>query len=127
MAPPILCSMARKWGKKQGFKSYVYLFDRMLPGDKCGAWHSADLWYWFGTLDNCWRPMTDADYLISSQMSDYLCNFARKSDPNSADLPLWTPRRGRSLMRIGEGDTGMDRPRALKLCAIMLTNESVGE
>ena len=31
--------------------------------DMAGAFHSSELWYMFGTLDRCWRPMEDADLL----------------------------------------------------------------
>ena len=77
MAPPILQSMTRKWISAREKPSYTWYFDRMLPGDSCGAWHSSDLWYWFGTLENCWRPMEDKDFALSDQMTDYLCNFVR--------------------------------------------------
>ena len=52
MLPPILQSMARKWCSAQSIPSYTWYFDRQLPGDDHGAWHSSDLWYWFGTLAN---------------------------------------------------------------------------
>ena len=128
MAPPILASLGRGFGKKQRSDSYLYLFDRMLPGDKCGAWHSADLWYWFGTLDNCWRPMEQKDYEISNQMTTYLCNFAKFGDPNGKNLPTWEPilKHKKSLL-IGERPTRMGKPNGLKLTLTMLTNKAVGE
>ncbi len=126
MAPPILFSMTRSWQKKS-VEKYVYLFDRMLPGDRCGAWHSADLWYWFGTLENSWRPMEERDHDVSRQMTDYLCNFAASGDPNGEGLVRWEKtRRGRALI-IGEGKTRMAKPNLLRLTGIMLTNKSVGE
>ena len=128
MAPPILLSLAKGWGRKQKLRSYVYLFDRMLPGDRCGAWHSADLWYWFGTLKNCWRPMEDKDYKISEQMTDYLCNFAKNGDPNGQHQPTWNPvSEKKQLLLIGENPTRMGKANNLKLTAIMLTNKAVGE
>ena len=63
-------------------RAYIYHFTRQLPGDNKGAWHSADLWYWFGTLDKCWREFTDTDRELSKQMIRYLTNFAKTSDPN---------------------------------------------
>jgi len=63
------------------------VLDRQFPGDDRGAWHSSDLWYWFGTLAHCWRPFTEKDTALSAQMVDYLTNFARTGDPNGADLP----------------------------------------
>ena len=128
MAPPILHSLSKKWGKSRGERSYIYLFDRMLPGDKCGAWHSADLWYWFGTLENCWRPMEEQDYSVSDKMTTFLCNFAKNGNPNSDDLIIWDPvsKSGKTLI-IGEKPEKMGRANTLKLTGIMLTNKSVGE
>ena len=130
MAPPILQSMARKWISAREKPSYTWFFDRMLPGDDCGAWHSADLWYWFGTLENCWRPMEDKDFALSDQMTDYLCNFARTGDPNmAARLPTWiaSDRSQKRVLCMGEKDTQMGKPNLLKLIVTMLTNKAVGE
>ena len=100
----------------------------MLPGDKCGAWHSADLWYWFGTLKNCWRPMEEKDYALSDRMTDYLCNFAKNGDPNGGDLPEWKPVSDKKqILLMGENPTKMGKANNLKLTAIMLTNKAVGE
>jgi len=130
MAPPILQSMARKWISNREKPSYTWFFDRMLPGDGNGAWHSADLWYWFGTLENCWRPMENKDFALSDQMTDYLCNFVRTGDPNkAAQLPTWVAS-GRGQKRVlcmGEKDTQMGKPNLLKLIGTMLTNKAVGE
>lgn len=128
MAPPILSSLAKKWGKKDNITTYAYMFDRMLPGDNCGAWHSSDLWYWFGTLSNCWRPMEDKDYDLSDRMTDYLCNFAKNGNPNDENLPKWNPTiNGSSMMLMGEGEMQMGKSNNLKLWKIMLTNKAVGE
>ena len=117
-----------KWGKREGLKSFAYLLDRMLPGDECGAWHSADLWYWFGTLKNCWRPMEQKDYDLSDQMTTYLCNFAKFGDPNGENLPDWTPTSdGNKMLILGEKATQMGKPNMLKLAKTMLTNKAVGE
>lgn len=81
--------------------AYVYCFSRDLPGedmpnpgagtfgDMKGAFHSAELWYMFGTLDRCWRPMTDADRALSARMVSYWTNFARTGNPNGEALPEW--------------------------------------
>ena len=126
MAPPILHSLARGWGRKT--KTYVYLFDRMLPGDKNGAWHSADLWYWFGTLDNCWRPFEPKDYEISDKMTTLLCDFAKNGNPNAENLPLWTTSaESKKSMCIGERIAKMAKPSNAKLTLNMITHKSVGE
>ena len=130
MAPPILHSMTRKWIARREKPGYTWYFDRMLPGDDCGAWHSSDLWYWFGTLENCWRPMDQKDYDLSSQMVDYLCNFVRTGDPNkAAKLPTWIASgKGQNrVLCLGEAPTHMAKPNLFKMIHTMLTNKAVGE
>ncbi len=129
MMPPILYKMGKDWCNAQQKASYAWFFDRRLPGDENGAWHSSDLWYWFGTLDNCWRPMTRKDWDLSRQMTDYLLNFCKYGDPNGAGLTAWLPagRRQSKVLCMGEGDTRMGSPNMAKLIATMLTNKAVGE
>lgn len=127
--PPMLFHMAKKWCAAQEKYSYAWFFDRKLPGDNCGAWHSSDLWYWFGTLENCWRPMTEKDQILSSQMTDYLTNFCKYGDPNGAGLTAWQPMtKGQGkVLRLGEGATRMGAVNMAKLGYTMLTNKAVGE
>ena len=125
--PPILYNMGRKFCAKQERSSYVWYFERNLPGDGNGAWHSADLWYWFGTLNNCWRPMEEQDYKLSAQMAGYLCNFAKTGDPGSEGLPRWADIKEKKTLLLGDGDTTMGKPKMGKMIRIMLTNKAVGE
>ena len=130
MMPPILHSMARSWCAGRPDPSFCWHFDRQLPGDKCGAWHSGDLWYWFGTLGNCWRPMEQKDRNLSEQMVRYLCNFARNGDPNCGEeVPAWAQAQnaGKQVLRMGEAPTKMAKVSTLKLVKTMLTNKAVGE
>ena len=130
MMPPILFGMSQKWCAAQPQTSYTWYFDRQLPGDENGAWHSADLWYWFGTLANCWRPMEQKDFDLSEEMVSYLCNFVRTGDPNKAgELPTWiaSDKNQKRVMRLGEDKTGMGKPSKLKMLRTMLTNKAVGE
>lgn len=72
--------------------AYVYYFDRKLPGDDAGAFHSAELWYVFGSLNYCWRPMEKADYELSKKMITYWSNFIKTGDPNQPDqVNEWKP------------------------------------
>lgn len=65
---------------------YVYDFERNLPGEAegemdFGAFHSAELWYMFGTLDRAWRPFTEGDRDLSRRMLDAWTGFAKHSNP----------------------------------------------
>jgi len=91
--------------------SYVYYFSRQLPGDDAGAWHSSDLWYFFGTLDKCWRPFTAWDHELAASYMDYVANFVKTGDPNLRDschcpktlnLPIWNPyRENKCVLYLG--------------------------
>jgi para-nitrobenzyl esterase len=108
LMPDVMKKAAVDWSlllEKQGRKpAYVYCFSRDLPGedmesnpqmggfgDMKGAFHSSELWYMFGTLGNCWRPMEKADYELSERMVSYWTNFAKTGDPNGEGLPDWKP------------------------------------
>ena len=133
IVPPIVFRMAKDWCRLQYDQgkqpSYTWFFDRMLPGDECGAWHSSDLWYWFGTLEHCWRPFTEKDYDISRQMAGYVTNFCKAGNPNGEGLAEWLPiEKGQSkVLRIGEQETHMGGVNMAKLTHTMMTNKAVGE
>lgn len=69
---------------------YVYYFKRKLPGDGAGAFHSSDLWYMFGTLGKCWRPMTRGDWALSRRMLDAWAAFIKTGSPRASETP-WLP------------------------------------
>ena len=130
MMPPILHSMARNWCAQQENSCYCWYFNRQLPGDTNGAWHSSDLWYWFGTLDNCWRPMEDKDRNLGEEMVRYLCNFVKTGDPNKGEpVSSWSEAKasGKKVLCMGEGSSAMRKPSLLKMVYTMLTNKAVGE
>jgi para-nitrobenzyl esterase len=125
MMPPILYSMAKDWCERQDTPAYSWYFERKLPGDNHGAWHSSDLWYWFGTLENGWRPFNDKDYALSDLMTTYLTNFAKTGDPNGKGLPAWEI--GEGSIRLGGKKNEMGEPSKLKMTWTMLTNHAPGE
>ena len=69
--------------------AWFYYFDRKLPGDSAGAFHSCELWYEFETMNRCWRPWEDCDWELSQTMSSYWANFVKTGDPNGPGLPEW--------------------------------------
>lgn len=121
--PPIIQSMAQKWCYKQE-KAYCWFFNHQLPGDKKGAWHSSDLWYWFGTLENCWRPLTEVDYLISNDMVTALTNFAKNDNPGDS----WnvTTKKNKKIKHFNK-KSEIKKVNKLKLWYNLFTNKAVGE
>lgn len=95
MIPIALQYTLKKWGRymKNNASSpcYIYNFNRFLPGDNMGAWHTADLLYVFNTLDFNWRPFEEIDYKISEQLSDSIAAFAKNGNPDCDSIPHWTP------------------------------------
>jgi len=135
-------AVGKKWAMKNSKSGYIWFFDRMLPGDNNGAWHSSDLWYWFGTLKNCWRPMTEKDQRLGNEMVAYLMSFVKTGNPNQGSgcsgncatcvshsgLPMWEPvQASGKVMCFGEGKTGMGKASMAKLIWTMFTNKAVGE
>ena len=82
---------------------YRYRFDRKIPvapdtkvngvpatADDVGARHAGEIEYVFGALDSVPKvTWTDADRMLSDQMTTYWSNFARTGDPNGPGLPPW--------------------------------------
>lgn len=95
MIPIVLEILNKKWGrhiKKSGSAPcWFYNFNRFLPGDDMGAWHSADLLYAFSSLDFSWRNFEEVDYKISEQLSDAIAQFTKTQNPNCSSLPNWEP------------------------------------
>ena len=90
---------AWKWADAQSSTGqspvYRYRFDRPAPPEENHpqgkyAFHSTELEYVFGTLDDrrgaVWHP---EDRALSEQMVGYWTNFARTGDPNGKGLPYW--------------------------------------
>ena len=121
IVPPIIHGMAKNWCKLQ--KGYCWFFDRKLPGDDNGAWHSSELWYFFGTLKNGWRPFEEKDYKLSEEMVTALCNFAKTGNPG---WEAFTDSK-QPIMRWGEKESHIGKPSGLKLIYTMFTNKAVGE
>lgn len=85
------CENQLKLGRRP---AYLYFFDRKLPGDQAGAFHSSELWYEFETLSRGWRPWEEHDWELAGQLSAYWANFVKTGDPNGPGLPPWHPYAG---------------------------------
>lgn len=70
--------------RQEGKKAYAYFFERKMPGDDAGAFHSAELWYVFGSYKRCWRPLTEKDAALSERMTDAWTSFCKDGDPGFA-------------------------------------------
>lgn len=63
-------------------KHYVYEFSAPMPGfDDPGVFHSSDLWFWFETLNMCWRPFGGEHFMLARKMCDHFAAFVRTHDP----------------------------------------------
>ncbi|MBR5005491.1 MAG: carboxylesterase family protein, partial [Clostridia bacterium] len=121
MYAPIMEYIGNKFGKKNG--AYIYFFDIDAPGDENGAFHSCDIRYMFGTLEDSWRPYGERDREASDQLSSYVANYAKTGDPNGEGLPEWTPARPFTFakaMRFAPEKTAEGRAHYLKLLGNML-------
>lgn len=88
----VMTRISQDWAKLHANgPTWVYRMDRAPLGDNAGAFHSAELWYMFGTLDRSWRPKDKADYHLSEQMMTYWTNFMKTGDPNGDTVPAWEP------------------------------------
>lgn len=75
--------------------TYSYYFTHVMPGPDAeahGAFHTADVPYFLGILDDeradYWG---EDDRTVADTMSAYLLNFARTGDPNGDGLVEWKP------------------------------------
>lgn len=92
----LMSHISKKYARKNN--GYIYYFDIDAPGgNKNGAFHSSDLRYVFGSLSKSFRTYGEQDYLASDRMVEYISNFAKTGNPNSAGLPEWTRERGKVL------------------------------
>ncbi len=74
-------------------EAYLYYFERGIPWPErpeFGAFHTAEVPYFFNTLDHIDRPWTEVDRQLADLMSTYWVNFSTHGSPNGLDVPLWT-------------------------------------
>ena len=108
----LLAHIAKKYAKKHG--AYLYYFDIDAKGDDNQAFHSADLRYAFGTLEDSWRPYNENDHKASGLMMDYFAHFALTGDPNHEGAPRWEKYKSKPLC-FRDGETKMGKDQTFKL------------
>lgn len=73
---------------------YTYLFEQPIPWPQhpqFGAFHGADLVYFFNNLNKMNRPWTADDHRVADLASSYWVQFVKTGNPNGEGLPLWKP------------------------------------
>lgn len=76
--------------------TYLFCFNHTYPGKSLhGAFHSADLPYWFGNFTALRKDYWQTeDFTLSEIMMSYLVNFAKTGNPNGNNLVQWTKYEG---------------------------------
>ena len=107
------CRLVSKMKAATGEKTpyWYWVFDPEIPGwDNPGTFHSSDLWFFFESLANCWRPFEGKHYDLARLMCNYWANFIKCGDPNGNDangkqMPYWAPYTEENPCRMWFGDT----------------------
>jgi para-nitrobenzyl esterase len=71
---------------------YMYMYRHVEPGPDAARYrvfHSCEIPYVFGTLDQGGRPFVAADHELSRTVMRYWVNFISTGDPNGVGLPVW--------------------------------------
>ena len=105
----LISKMKAATGNKQPY--WYWVFDPEIPGwDDPGTFHSSDLWFFFESLANCWRPFEGKHYDLARIMCSCWANFVKNGDPNGLDangkpIPKWDPYTEENPVRMIFGDT----------------------
>lgn len=101
--------------------AYLYYFDRAVPGQEFGAFHTSNLEYFYQNLECTDAPWESVDRELSRTMTDYLVNFMRNGDPNGPGLPEWKDYANspEMLMELGENIGMIPKPHKDEMAALM--------
>ena len=112
MAPETLHPMAYEWtllsAKHNHLPAYCFRFERQLPGDDSGAFHSAELWYTMGSLHRSWRPMEPWDDVLCDALVSSIIAFAKTGCPQNPLVPAWSPVRENDRRMMIFGDNAIE-------------------
>lgn len=117
---PLMAYIGNRFGRDNN--AYIYYFDIDAPGDENKAFHSSDLRYLFGRLEQSWRPYGERDFEVSKQMMDYLAAYCRSGNPNGPGRPYWQCCHDGNvnILRFGADRTAEEKPSLAKLARNMI-------
>jgi para-nitrobenzyl esterase len=89
---------------------YGYLFTHVEPGPdsaRFGAFHSSEIPYVFGTLDQApERGFTALDQRVSERLQAYWVSYIKTGDPNGARRHHWPPLdQNLQILELGDSDS----------------------
>jgi para-nitrobenzyl esterase len=94
-------------------RTYAYLFEHPLPGPRSAqfrTFHTAEVPYVFGVLDQGGRPFDADDRAISDEIMGYWLRFIGNGDPNGPGSTDWAPSAPGNSNVMGLGDRAGPRP-----------------
>jgi len=105
----LFAQLAKKYGKS---KVYQYYYDYSFPGSSFGAYHSSELCFCLGTMDEMNIEWTSGDRHLRTIFSSYFVNFIMTGDPNGKDLPHWDALQDSNdkVLEIGENIRMIQHP-----------------
>ena len=120
MYAPLMAYIGNQFGRKN--HAYIYFFDIDAPGDHNGAFHSCDLRYVFGRLEQSWRPYGRRDRAVSEEMQGDIASYVKSGDPNGEGRPAWKPagEERPDILCFRKENTAMGTPSGRKLLYNMI-------